>query len=199
MWPLLRMAQSWAKVKGQVCPVLWRLKILIQEHAYCTQPHSVQITSIKAPWYSFQFHVERHWKDVFIYTLYVYRASFPLWCLWGQRFLFRNEKENAITAEIIAVYVIASEWSSLFKGDCLSHLAVSECTSGLVTIREAIVLLSPHSHKLVNGHEARPVASSWAEQWHFPVEGTLTGLWRQGGRRNGVVCDQDLEKIEEKD
>lgn len=58
------------------------------------------------------------------------------------------------------MYVIPSEWSSLFRGHCISHLAVSECTSGLVRIRAAIVLLSPHSHKLVNGHEARPVASS---------------------------------------
>lgn len=49
-------------------------------------------------------------------------------------------------------------------------------SSGLVRISGAIVLLSPHSHELVNGHEAGPVASSQAEQWHFPVKRALTGL-----------------------
>lgn len=68
--------------------------------------------------------------------------------------------------------------------------AGSECTSGPLRIREAIVLLSPHSHKLVNRHETRPVASSQAEQWHFPVEGTLTGLEGETGSHVCQVCKQ---------
>lgn len=63
-----------------------------------------------------------------------------------------------------------------------------------VRIRRAIVLLSPHRHELVNRHEAGPVASSRAEQWHFPVERTLTGLGRQVSRRVEAVCGVDIEK-----
>lgn len=68
-----------------------------------------------------------------------------------------------------------------------------EYTRGSVRIRAAIVLLSPHSHELVNRHEAGPVASSRAEQRHFPVKGTLTGLRRKKKRRDGTVCGVDAE------
>lgn len=53
-------------------------------------------------------------------------------------------------------------------------------------MRGAIVLLSPHSHKLVDGHEAGPVASSRAEQWHLPVKRTLAGLGEEERERE---CD----------
>lgn len=69
-----------------------------------------------------------------------------------------------------------------------------EYTSGPVRIRGAIVLLSPHSHKLVNRHEAGPVSSSRAEQWHFPVDRALTGLGGQISRRDGAGCGVDIEK-----
>lgn len=67
---------------------------------------------------------------------------------------------------------------------------VSECLCGVCWgMRATIVLLSPHGHKLVNGHAARPVASGRVEQWSFPVEGTLAGLWRhkEGGGK-GALC-----------
>lgn len=69
-----------------------------------------------------------------------------------------------------------------------------EYTSGPVRIRGAIVLLSPHRDELVNGHEAGPVASSQAEQWHFPVKRALTGLRRQRRRRDGAVCGVDTKR-----
>lgn len=54
------------------------------------------------------------------------------------------------------------------------------------------VLLSPHGHELVDGHEAGPVASSQAEQRRLPVQRALAGLGREtkGTESMGSVCGE---------
>lgn len=53
-----------------------------------------------------------------------------------------------------------------------------------------LVLLSPHGHELVDGHEAGPVASSQAEQRRLPVQRALAGLGREtkGTESMGSMC-----------
>lgn len=49
---------------------------------------------------------------------------------------------------------------------------------------DVVILLSPHGHELVDGHEAGPVASSQAEQRRLPVQRALAGL--RGGETKGT-------------
>lgn len=170
---------------------------LIQEHAYSIQQYSATLVFTKAQWYSFQFNTERHWMDVFIQILYIQiQPHFPCGCLWGlcdQRFLFRNLKKNVMIADSSLQCLWSPESGNYCEiWDCIGRL--SECTSGQLKLREAIVSLSPHSHEFVNRHEARPVASSQAEQWHFPVERALTGLRRQRDTRNKAMFNADVKK-----
>lgn len=126
---------------------------LIQAHAYCMywrsarraqlplqKPHGIPFKSRTA--------TLNGWFHLYYCTCI---APVSLRVFMRALLLFRGEKENVIIAESCM-----QRLSSLASGHhcsvgiCMSRLTASECTSGPVRIRGAIVLLSPHSHKLVN-------------------------------------------------
>lgn len=82
-------------------------------------------------------------------------------------FACRTCKREPFPRDYFAVVITSNEPSA------------GEQSGAPARMRGAIVLLSPHCHELVNGHEAGPVASSRAEQWCLPVKRALTGLRRQ--------------------